>query len=369
MSAIDNLSANMTINPTKPSILTTTVAEEPVTKNIWPDTNLDEITAIINIYTPPVILAFGTIGNILTIGVLCRKPWRQQSTVFYLLTLAVANTLALFIGCSSEWIAYVSKLRSITILADWLCRVWKFLFNVSVHFPTWLVLAMTIDRFVMVWSPHRAPHICTVFRSKVVIIFITVGLICVSIHAMWTYVLVEHGNAHNCWVGINHHYFHTRVWPWVQGVIYSYIPLSLLFIFILLLSVAMFQRGGEVRILPELNRAVLVISSSYFLFASPATIMNICEYTMPMSQKQLNDVRATVYLTRAVLQVCICLNYAITGLCLFVCCPTFRKDIWECLSCQNCAKNRRGMEEIPTVEINGEGIKIEVEESVVTTPL
>lgn len=61
-------------------------------------------------YLPPIIIVLGTFGNIFSFFILKRKAMLKFSTYFYLMVLAVADTLVLYIGLLPLWTRQVCAL-------------------------------------------------------------------------------------------------------------------------------------------------------------------------------------------------------------------------------------------------------------------
>ncbi|XP_074646489.1 uncharacterized protein LOC141902585 [Tubulanus polymorphus] len=328
----------------------------------WPETPLDRIEYSIHLYVPPFLIVIGTIGNILSYVVQCRPHMMQSSSAHYLAVLAFSNTVALLIGCGTDWMSRnLLKQHFISDLTDWLCKIWKFLFAMSVHFPTWLVVAMSIDRSITVWNPRRAPQICTLFKARIFTIVIIVGLLCISVHAMWTYTLIDK----QCYLGQAHHFFHTQIWPWIQAIMFSYIPLVIICFTSLILIIGHQRNKHNVQYQPELSPVVICVTISYFVLGSPSIIQNIVEYTLPTHMRMDNNVRAAVFLARAVTQVESCMNYSILIFWHMICNRNFVRELRDLFTFPK-LRDRNRMQAVPTVEINGEGVKLDSEIGVTT---
>ena len=50
------------------------------------------------LYVPPILMIFGTVGNLLAFAVLTRGAMRRNCSYVYLAVLAIADTLVLYIG-------------------------------------------------------------------------------------------------------------------------------------------------------------------------------------------------------------------------------------------------------------------------------
>ena len=66
-----------------------TITQETVTDD---DSNIAEIIRLMHVYGRPVIIVFGTLGNVLAFIVMRRGSMRHVSTCFYMAILALADT-------------------------------------------------------------------------------------------------------------------------------------------------------------------------------------------------------------------------------------------------------------------------------------
>ena len=107
--------------------------------------------------TCPLLLAFGTCTNILSLLVLTRKRMLKHSTYSYLAILSVIDMLVLYIGLIRDYLAHG---YCIYISATWLCRLHSFLFYFALDFSSWILVAVSIDRFLaitFVFSSYTRP--------------------------------------------------------------------------------------------------------------------------------------------------------------------------------------------------------------------
>lgn len=70
--------------------------------------DLYRIQQLLLCYLPPIIIVLGTFGNVFSFLILRRKAMLKYSTYFYLMVLAVADTLVLYIGLLPLWTRQVS---------------------------------------------------------------------------------------------------------------------------------------------------------------------------------------------------------------------------------------------------------------------
>ena len=108
----------------------------------------------------------GTLGNLTSLAVLLRPRMRGKSIYLFLLLLAVADTTVLYISPFKTWIRNVTGFELLHH-SSWSCPTVSFLYLVSQHMAAWIVVLVTIDRFVAVWFPLRATTWCSVTRAGV----------------------------------------------------------------------------------------------------------------------------------------------------------------------------------------------------------
>ncbi|CAH1790654.1 unnamed protein product, partial [Owenia fusiformis] len=132
--------------------------------------NINQTGAIIYITLLIGIIIFGVIGNILSLIVL-KKEHEQSTRVFLLKTLAITDTLFLisYIGLIPEDGSLVSDDTYGDIV--WLL---EYLNKTASTLTTWVIVLVTIDRYIHVAKPLRAPVIATMKRMRVAIVTLTV---------------------------------------------------------------------------------------------------------------------------------------------------------------------------------------------------
>ena len=90
-------------------------------------------------------ILFGTIGNLLTLLVLCKQRMRKHSTFTYLTILSLCDTLVLYFGLFRDYLVYKYKYD---IDGDLICKFHVFFFYFVLHMASWLLVAVNIDRLI-----------------------------------------------------------------------------------------------------------------------------------------------------------------------------------------------------------------------------
>jgi len=106
----------------------------------------------------------GTLGNLTSVTVLLRPRMRGKSVYLFLLLLAIADTVVLYISACKTWIRAITGFELLRV-SNWLCRSVQFVILLSQHMAAWIVVLVTVDRFVAVWFPLMATSWCTVRRA------------------------------------------------------------------------------------------------------------------------------------------------------------------------------------------------------------
>ncbi|KAK3085737.1 hypothetical protein FSP39_008014 [Pinctada imbricata] len=335
-----------------------------------PSQELQNLDNIFQIYIPPVMIVLGSIGNLLTLAVMKRKSFQNASIGFYLIAYAISCLLTLYLLLGSEWLTKILKVKGIDERADWMCRLWQFIVRVFSYSGIWFVVAMLIDRYIVIWHPKRANALSSKFMAKFVVVIIFVGLVVISIHAMWTYELMPNSG---CYMFHREDDIHAMIWPWVSAGFYSYIPLMLVFVFnVLILTGLCLKRPWKMHQSQEntsllLSYTTIGLSMLYFILVLPATVMNIVNITYPPSWLQNQELMVQIHKAMYATHYMAWLNTTILFHVCIVFSRTFRKEFWEMLTSSLCLRHRSRIYELQTASCSS-GAQLE-ETCAESTPL
>ncbi|KAK6628766.1 hypothetical protein RUM43_002582 [Polyplax serrata] len=120
----------------------------------------------IELYYVPFLVAFGTIGNLLSVFVFFTTKLRKLSSSFYLAALAISDTGFLMV----LFISWLNMIDISIFNQPVICELSIYLSSVCSFLSVWFVVAFTVERFIAVRYPLKRPSMCTVSRAKVVII-------------------------------------------------------------------------------------------------------------------------------------------------------------------------------------------------------
>lgn len=313
----------------------------------YEDTEDPNLTTIFNDYLPPILIILGSIGNILTVLVMRRRVFRKTSIGFYISGYSITSLLTLYLFLGLEWIAHVTHKKTIDNQSDWLCRLWQFIMRVIAYSGIWFIVSMTIDRYIIIWHPWKASSMCSLFMAKFVAVIIFVGLVVISIHAMWTYMLMN-----GCYPFHHENDLHTLIWQWMSASFYSYIPLTLIFIFDVLIFTGICMKRpskhthSNDQVSMILTNTTLALSILYFLIVLPPTVINIVDITFPPSWMQDHNLMLQLSRARLATHYMSYVNTVILFCVCFLFSRTFRSEFFDMFPWVLCHRNNGRIYEI-----------------------
>ena len=191
------------------------------------------IHKILLLYLPPTIVILGTFGNVFSFIILRRKTMIKFSTYFYLAVLAVADTLVLYIGLLRLWIGELTG-YDLKEQADWLCKLTNVLGYTVSDYSVWLIIAVTVERYIVVCHPLKANTLCNNQRAKKVIVILLVAMAALNIHFIWTASIttftLDGEKIPRCTGAKEHKILVEDVWPWVDAFTYSFLPFLIIIV-------------------------------------------------------------------------------------------------------------------------------------------
>lgn len=136
------------------------------------------IADILFYYYGPVELSVGLFGNIMAFLVFSQRSLRSSITSFLFRVMAVADSCFILSTLLPESILEVGG-NSVVYSSTARCRVEAYLYFASRCYAVWILVLITLERFIGVNFPHRAKVLVTNRRIKMaaVISLVTVALL------------------------------------------------------------------------------------------------------------------------------------------------------------------------------------------------
>lgn len=117
----------------------------------------------------PITTVIGVVGNSFSFAVLIRPSLRTLSTSIYIAGLMVSDTMLLISVTSLIWInRVVPSVGNLFHKYTVVCKLHNFTMQYFSSCSAWLIVAVSVDRFIAVTFPYQTSRLCTSYRAKVV---------------------------------------------------------------------------------------------------------------------------------------------------------------------------------------------------------
>lgn len=186
----------------------------------------------ISLYLPPIFLVIGTFGNVFAFLILRNKTMIRQSTNLFLAALAVTDSVVLYVGLLRNWLSELMGF-DFQSRSEWLCKSVTVLGYANSQFSVWLIIAVTVERYIVVSQPLHASRYCNLRRARRLIMSLGVIFFLLNLHFFWTVTLVqgERENVMKCDARPQFVFLVLVVWPWIDAALYALLPFLLIVVF------------------------------------------------------------------------------------------------------------------------------------------
>jgi len=203
------------------------------------------------LYVPPIFFIIGLIGNMLSAVILTRPPMRSISTYRYLTVLSFTDSLVLSVGLLRMWLGQLLIGYDVLDQWTWACKLVNVVGYTVSNFSVWLIVAVTVERFIAVCYPLMAPSVCSRRRSTRIILAVLAVQVTIHVHFAWTVGVyattapsptsttdnvtgvrasVSEGGT-QCVASEGFETLIDDVWPIVDAAIYSFVPFVVIMVF------------------------------------------------------------------------------------------------------------------------------------------
>lgn len=313
----------------------------------YEDTYKTTVLSIINHVAPPLLLVLGTLGNLLTAGVLVRHRFRPISTSIFLLALALADTVYLYF--SSFTLIWFDSMFSWSprLHSDWSCRMIGYIFRSAADISSWLIVAVTIERLLAVCVPFQSKRLCSKPRALTAVITIVAIFLCVNSFTFFTYKVHDtyNGAQHRlCYINEEHGAITTLIIVLYDDMCYSFVPATIICLSntAILVRLAKQQRsraarqdGGSSHGESQRLTVMLITISCVFLLSTLPICMVSSYYAITKYMKapgRLNRPLATL-----ILRFLMNCNHAFNFLLYCLSGPPFREELYKMFHDTACA--------------------------------
>ena len=174
----------------------------------------------------PILIVVGTISNTLTLIVFSRPNMRSNNTVFYMIILAVGDLLVLTVGLSRTWIKYTFD-YDIRSYSEFVCKGHSYFVHLLLHFTTYTLVAVTIDRCVCVCSPFKSKRMSTFRNARFTMP--AIGIILLITHTFFIvgFKLESKNGERVCLESEN---IDWKIWSYFDIILFCFIPFTIMIV-------------------------------------------------------------------------------------------------------------------------------------------
>ena len=327
---------------------------------------MSKIGTFIDIYYYPVFIPVALVGNTLSFLIMIKPNNRKVSTCIYMAAISINDNIMIYMNCH-DYLVVVAQIHKWYQLE---CKFLALLALFALQNCTFLVVAMTIDKYIAIKWPHRAATYSTPRRAKLIALTIYV---CVFVYNIPHFFLssVIGGQCFN--FGISNVF--SKVYSWFSFVLNAIIPFTMLihmnFVIVKAVrkSCKMFKpndvttRGGRGQELDsrqktmksaenQLTIMLLLVTTLFlillcptycrFIFVAFAELDTLLEYDQSIL---LFRITALLYISNSGINFFL---YCISG-------QKFRNDLKELL----CCSGTRGKDQLPSTDTRSSIVNIE----------
>ena len=230
---------------------------------------------------PPFIIILGTIGNVLSLIVLLRPRMRVKSTFLYLAGVAAADLIVLIVGPLRKWVTDIGNV-DFAGRFNWVCKTVCFLGGVSTHYSVWLLVFVTLERFVVIAMPMIFPLVCRRSRALTAMGVLLGIVLAINVHVFWTHGIVQHSSNSptQCQELSSQYPEFLTAWFWIDVCVYSILPFFIILTLNVLIIVNV-RRAGRMGVALSsqvqtdvnlLTVMLLTLSFTFLLTTAPMSV-------------------------------------------------------------------------------------------------
>ena len=302
--------------------------------------NLEVAKAAVSVwmYGSPILIAGGTLGNLLSFAVMLRKKIRHTTTSLYLIVLAVVDTAVLYTGLLRLYMKHSSgyDIRHSSALA---CKFHVFSVYATQQFDSWVLVSVTLERVCAVFLPHKSKEIFTKRFATVSLIIQALVIVTINSHFFYTHDLVYfrgYGEIQLACTPLlkTHISYMNNIWPWIDFCLFSLVPFTIIIssnvVIVCRLLWSSYTRRHHLHATSDVkmtSMTAILITVSIVFFVTTAPISIYLIQSAVLHQKANVYQRASLAMVWAVLNMILYTNNAVNFLLYFISGPRFRKEL------------------------------------------
>ena len=172
-------------------------------------------------YVSPTIIAFGTIGNILSIITVTNRHCKKSMFTTYIATLGVADLGCLYM-LVLPIVLYAFDVNILDIPSA--CKLVTFAGYLSSQMSSWIIAAMTLERAFIVFFPLKVKSVCRQRNGCIVIAIIFGFLLALNSHVLYGFQSATVNNVTICAFVDNSYEDFMMYFNLINGIVVFLIP-------------------------------------------------------------------------------------------------------------------------------------------------
>ena len=285
-----------------------------------------------------VLFFLGMIGNLLSLLVLRKMRFWRKPALFFLAPLAVTDSIVLCTGLSRNFIRYVSDEEiDIFTFSDFGCTVALFVIYTSMQCSSWILVELTLERYLKTNFPFWYIRNITVKKVIVLLTITFIILVFMNCHFFFTTK-----NGQKSCGDLDQNDFESNVYVFIDLCLLSLFPTVLLIFMNIAISKVLWQSNSFKEQSASGQRGtrnyrhysvkvtrMLLICSCYFILATmPVSIIFIVRATIGIDSVHFDLAEGLLYVFQFS-------NYAINFFLYLFANARFRRDLVKTLKCEN----------------------------------
>lgn len=246
--------------------------------NSYAQNRLEEIIQYMYMIIYPIIFIVGLIGNLLSSLLFSTTELYQTSCAVYFFLLAIFDSLALIGGLHHCLvIGYHVEVPNATY-----CRARTFISYVSMDMASWMVVAISVDRFYKVKFPLQARIYCTRKLTIIISCVVAMVLILKNIHLSTKFIGdFSSDDADHCEPNPDYPRYVTffrKTWPWIDLAMFVLLPFIIITscnVFIIYNQYKRRIQFGHRNLDRSLIKFLLISSISFIICNFPIAITSV----------------------------------------------------------------------------------------------
>ena len=179
-------------------------------------------------FTLPTIIAFGTIGNILSIVTVTNRQCKKSMFTTYIAALGVADLGGLYLfGLPLVFLAFEINIFEVVPSA---CKLLTFFTSQMTQMSSWIITAMTLERTFSVFFPLKVKSICKPRNGYIVIAIMFVFFLALNSHVLYGFQSATVNNFTICAYVDNSYEEFVLYYNWLNWFVIFLIPVVVIIV-------------------------------------------------------------------------------------------------------------------------------------------